>query len=58
LTAVRTAYPTPPFLPLFHPPVELATLRRRGRFHVDRRFDLSAICFGTLLHLIVGEIDI
>jgi hypothetical protein len=30
LTAVRTAYPTPPFLPFFHPPIELPSVRPRG----------------------------
>jgi hypothetical protein len=38
LTAVCTAYPTPPFLPVFHPPIELASWRPRGRpaRHVKR----------------------
>jgi hypothetical protein len=58
LTAVCTAYLTPPFLPFFDPPIELASLRPRGRHHVDRRIGFSAICFGTLLHLVVAEIHI
>jgi hypothetical protein len=58
LTAVCTAYATPPFLPFFHPPIELASLRPRGRLHFDRRIDLSAIGFGTLLHVVVAEVHI
>ena len=46
----------PPFLPFFHPPIELASFRPRGRLHLDRWIDFSAICFGTLLDLIVAEI--
>jgi hypothetical protein len=30
LTAVCTAYATPSFLPFFHPPIELASFRRRS----------------------------
>jgi hypothetical protein len=58
LTAVCTAYATPPFLPFFHPPIELAGLRPRGRLDLDRCIDFSAICFGTLLYLVVAEIHI
>ena len=58
LTAVCTAYPTPPLLPFFHPPIELASFRPRGRLHIDRRIDFSAICFGTLPHIVVAEIHI
>jgi len=58
LTAVRTAYPTPPFPPFFHPPIELANFRPGGRLHLDWRIDFSAICIGTLLHHIVAEIHI
>jgi hypothetical protein len=39
-------------LPVLHPPVELAGFRPRGRLHVDRRIDFSAICFRTLPHLV------
>jgi hypothetical protein len=53
LTAVCTAYPTPPFLPFFYPPIELAGFRPGSRIHLDRRIDFSTICFGTLLHLVV-----
>jgi hypothetical protein len=56
LTAVGTAYPTPPFLPVLHPLIELAGSRPRGRLHLYRRIDLSAIRFGTLLHRVVAEI--
>ena len=33
LTAVRTAYPAPPFLPFFHPPIELARFRQHDLIH-------------------------
>jgi hypothetical protein len=58
LTTVCTAYATPPFLTFFHPPIKLASLRPYGRLHLDRRIDFSAICCGTLLHLMVAEIHI
>ena len=58
LTAVCTAYATPPLLPFFHPPIELASFRPRSRLHMDRWIDLSAICFGKPLHLVVAEIHI
>jgi len=47
LTAVCTATrPTTPAV--FHPPVELARCRPRGRLHLDRWIDFSAICFSML----------
>jgi hypothetical protein len=52
LTAICTAYATPPLLPFFHPPIKLASLRPRGGVHLNRRTDFPAICFGTLLHAI------
>jgi len=58
LTAICTAYATPPFLPFFHPPIELARFRPRGRLNLDRRIDFSAICFSMQLHVIVAEIHI
>jgi hypothetical protein len=58
LTSVCTAYATPPFLPFFHPPIELASFRPRGRLGLDRRIDFSAICFGAVLHLVIAEIHI
>jgi hypothetical protein len=58
LTAVHTAYPVPPFLPIFHPPIELASARPRGRLDLDGWIDFAAICLGTVLHLVVGEIHI
>jgi hypothetical protein len=58
LTAVCTAYATPPFLPFFHPPIELAGFRPRGRLHLNRRIDFSAICFGAVLHVSIGEIHV
>ena len=48
LTAVCTAYPTEPFPPLLHPPIELASFRPHGRLHLDRRIDFPTICFGML----------
>jgi hypothetical protein len=58
LTAVRIAYSTPPFLPFFHPPIELASARPRGRLHLDRWIDFSAICFSMLVDVIVAQIHI
>jgi hypothetical protein len=58
LPAVRTAYPTEPCLTFFHPPIELASIRPRGRLHLDRRIDFAAICFGTLLHIRVAQVHI
>jgi hypothetical protein len=58
LTAVFAPHATPPFLPVFYPPIELASFRPGGRLHLDRRIDFSAICFGTLLHLVVAEMHI
>jgi hypothetical protein len=58
LTTIGTAYPAPPFLPFFHPPIELARCRPRGRLDLDRWIDFSAICFGMPLHVIVAEIHI
>ena len=43
LLTVRTAYPTQPLLPLFHPPIELAGLRPRGSLHLDRRIHFAPI---------------
>jgi len=56
LTAARTAYAPPPFLPFFHPPIELNACRPRGRLHLDHWIDFSAICFGTPLHIGVARI--
>jgi hypothetical protein len=56
LTAVRTAYPTPPFLPFLHPPIELASLRPRGRLDLDGWVHFSAVCFGQVLQLAVGQL--
>jgi hypothetical protein len=58
VTVVCTAYATPPFLTVFHPPIELAGARPRGRLHLDQRIEFSAICCGTLLQLGVAEIHI
>jgi hypothetical protein len=56
LSAVYTAYPAPPFLPVFHPPIELAGFRPCGRLHLDRRIDFPAISLGPVLKILVGEI--
>jgi hypothetical protein len=45
-------------LPFFHPPIELASMRPRGRLHLDRWIDLSAVWFGMLLDVVVAEIHI
>jgi hypothetical protein len=58
LTAVCTAYPTPPLPPFSYPPIELASFRPRGRLHLDRRIDFAAICVGQVLHLAIAEIHI
>jgi hypothetical protein len=58
LTAVCTAYPTPPFLPFFHPPIELASMRPGGRVNLDHRVDFAAVCCGQVLHLGIAEIHI
>jgi hypothetical protein len=43
LAAVCTAYPASPFLPFFHPPIELASFRPGGRLYLHRWTDPSAI---------------
>jgi hypothetical protein len=48
-------YATPPLLPFFHPPIELASLGPCGRLHLDRRIDFPAICRGKLLNLGVTQ---
>ena len=53
LAAVCTAYATPPFLPFFHPSLELASFRPGGGVHLNRRIDFPLIRFGMLLHLVV-----
>jgi hypothetical protein len=58
LPAVLPRTRPPPFLPFFHPPVELPSLRPGGRLYLDRRIDFSAICFGKLVHLAVAEIHV
>jgi hypothetical protein len=58
LTSVRTAYPAEPLLTVFHPPIELASPRPRGRLHLDRRIDFSAVCCGQVLQLVVADIHI
>jgi hypothetical protein len=58
MPAVSTAYPTEPFLPFFHPPIELARFRPRGHGHLDRGIDYATIRFGTLLYVCVAEVHI
>jgi hypothetical protein len=58
LTAVCTAYATPPFPPFFHPPIELASFRPGGRVDLDWRIDFAAIGSGDLLQVIIAEIHI
>jgi endonuclease/exonuclease/phosphatase family metal-dependent hydrolase len=58
LPAVRTAYLTPPFPPLFHPPIEPAGLGPRGHIHQYRGVDFPAIWGGKLLQICVIEVHI
>jgi hypothetical protein len=58
LTAVCTAYPAPPLLALFHPPIKAATSRPRSHLDLHGQIDFSAIRVGTLPHLVVAEIHI
>ena len=58
LTAICGCVRDPPFLPFFHPPIELASSRPPGGLDLDRWIDFSAICFDTLLRLIIAEIHI
>jgi hypothetical protein len=51
LTAVRTAYQTPPFLPFLHLPIELASFRPGCSLNLDRRIDFSAVCFSVLTRI-------
>jgi hypothetical protein len=48
---------TPPLLPFFHSN-QAAQPSPTWPSHLDQRIDFSAICFATLLDLIVGEIHI
>ena len=52
LTTVCAAYPTPPLLTVFHPPIELASLVTMGRLDLDGWIDLPAISLGQLLHVL------
>jgi hypothetical protein len=58
LTTVCTAYATPPLLPFFDPPIELAGFRPVGRLDLDGWIDFPPICFSKLLHVGVAEIHI
>jgi hypothetical protein len=58
LTAVCTAYPSPPFLTVFTHQSSWASLRPHGRLHLDGRIDFAAICLGQLLQLVVAEIHL
>jgi hypothetical protein len=51
-----TAYPAPPFLPVFHPPIELASWRPRGRLHLDRWIDFRRSAAACWCHVIAAEI--
>jgi hypothetical protein len=46
LTAVCTAYATPPFPPLLHRPIELASSRPHGRLDLERSIDFSVFSLG------------
>jgi hypothetical protein len=58
LTAVCAAHATPPFLPLSHPPIKLASWRPSGRLDLDGWIDFSTICFGKLLQVIIAQVYI
>ena len=52
---MNNASPALPFLPLLHPPIELASSGPGGRLPLDRRVDFPAISFGMLLQLVLAE---
>jgi hypothetical protein len=58
LAPVGTAYPVPPFVPFFHPPVELPSSRPGGRLHVERWVGFSAIWCVPVLQVGIAEIHI
>jgi hypothetical protein len=58
LPSVCTAYPAPPLLPFFNPPIQLAGSRPRGRLDLDGWLDLSAISFWKLPYVVIGEVHI
>ena len=58
LPAVGTVYATQPFLPFLHPPIELASFRPRGHFHLNRRVDLPAICLTVLARISMNGIEL
>jgi hypothetical protein len=56
LPAVSTTYPTPPFLPFFHPRIELPGFRPSSHLDLHGGIDFPAISFGKLLHVVVAEV--
>ena len=58
LAAVWTAHPTQPFLPIFHPPIQLASLRPRGRVNIDWRVNFAAGLLRSGAPPVVAEIHI
>jgi hypothetical protein len=56
LTAVCTAYATPPFLAFFHPPIELASFRPCDCLDLDRRIDFSAIYLAVIVLIAIAVI--
>jgi hypothetical protein len=58
LPAVCTAYPTPPFPPFLHPPVQLASLAPCGGLHRDWWINFPAIYGRTLLQVVLAKIHI
>jgi hypothetical protein len=58
LTAVCTAYPAPPFLTIFHPPIEPAGVGPGGRLDLDGWLDFTAIRFSKLLQVVLAELYI
>jgi hypothetical protein len=56
LTTVFAPHPTPPLLPLFHPPIEPTFRRPRGHLDRYRWINFPTISCGKLLQVIVAEI--
>jgi hypothetical protein len=56
LSTVLTAYPAPPRLALFDPPIELAARRPCGRLDLDRRIDFAAVRFTVLARIEIRHV--
>jgi hypothetical protein len=58
LTAVRTAHPTPPFLPFCHHQSSWPAFDHVAVSHLDRWIDYAAIYVSDLLQVMVTEIHV